>query len=188
MIRFAAPADAEALLFIYAQYIDTAVTFEYTLPSVREFRERILHISESYPYLVYERDGEILGYAYAHRYAEREAYQWGAELSVYLDRNMLSRGLGTRLYTALIELLKLQGVRTVYGLVTRPNEKSDRLHAAMGFTDAGATHNAGYKAGKWRDVTTYEKAIAPYDDNPAPPVSIGRADAAQIRSILEKYS
>ena len=85
-IRFAAPDDAAALLRIYAQYIETPITFEYTLPSEEEFARRIRDIQAVYPYLVYIEDGEVLGYAYAHRFQERAAYQWGAELSVYLDR------------------------------------------------------------------------------------------------------
>lgn len=189
MLRLAVPADAGALLAIYAQYIDTSVTFEYALPTEAEFRARIEDFSALYPYLVWEEGGgKPLGYAYAHRYAERAAYQWSAELSVYLDREAGGRGLGTRLYSALIELLKLQGVRTVYGLVTQPNEKSDRLHTAMGFTVAGVTHRVGYKAGRWRGVTLYEKPIAPYDDAPAPLKSIRDVDGEAVARILLKYS
>lgn len=187
MIRFARPADAEALLAVYAQYIDTSVTFEYVLPSAVEFRARIEAISQTYPYLVYEEDGVILGYAYAHRYAERAAYQWGAELSVYLDGGAQARGVGTRLYSCLIELLRLQNVKTVYGIVTHPNEKSDRLHARMGFTVAGVVHRAGYKAGHWHDVTTYELAIAPYDDPPAPLLPLSEAEPGAVRRILGSY-
>ena len=187
MLRFAAPEDAGALLAIYAQYIETSVTFEYDLPTPEAFRRRIEDISLVYPYLVWEEDGVPLGYAYAHRYAERAAYQWSAELSVYLDRASRGRGLGKKLYGALMELLPLQGVRTVYGLVTHPNEDSDRLHRSMGFAAAGETHNVGYKCGAWRGVTLYEKAVAPYDGAPEPLKSIRDADPAEIRKILEGY-
>ena len=184
MIRFAAPDDAPALLAVYAQYIDTSITFEYELPSLAEFRRRIEDFSHKYPYLVHETDGVVDGYAYAHRFAPRAAYQWSAELSVYLDGAARGRGLGRTLYEALMELLALQGVRTVYGLVTTPNEASDRLHRALGFTVAGVTHNVGYKAGRWRGVTYYEKAIAPYDDDPAPFKSIRDMDPKEIGSVL----
>lgn len=184
MIRFAKPADTEALLAIYAQYIETSVTFEYELPSTAEFRGRIEKISREYPYLVWEEDGAVLGYAYAHRFHERAAYQWGAELSVYLDRDIRARGVGRRLYAALMELVALQGVRIVYGLVTRPNERSDRLHAAMGFSVSGVTHSAGFKAGEWHDVTTYEKFIGRFDKPPAPLQSIRKVDPQRIREIL----
>ena len=188
MLRPALPEDAEALLDIYAQYIDTSVTFEYELPTREEFRRRIADITAVYPYLVHETEGVIDGYAYAHRFAERAAYQWSAELSVYLDRNARGRGLGRTLYAALMDLVHLQGVRTVYGLVTTPNERSDRLHLGMGFTPAGVTRNAGYKLGMWRSVTIYEKVIGDYTDDPAPLKSIRDIDAGTIGGILEAHA
>ena len=102
-IRFVVPDDSRALLDVYAQYVDTPVTFECALPSEHEFSERIAAVSAWYPWLVCGEGGQIAGYACAHRYMEREAYQWGAELSVYLDRNHTSRGLGKRLYRMLME-------------------------------------------------------------------------------------
>ena len=188
MLRFAVPADNDALLSIYAQYIDTSITFEYDLPSQEEFLRRIETISCRYPYLVHETDGVIDGYAYAHPFHERAAYQWSAELSVYVSRGARGHGLGTKLYGALIELLTLQGVRTVYGLVTHPNEKSDMLHTAMGFTAAGVTHNAGFKNGQWRGVTIYEKVIGRYTDDPAPLKNSRELDAEDIERILEAYA
>ena len=113
--RFAAPADSAALLKIYGEYLDTPITFECALPSEAEFAGRIAAVGREYPYLVCLEKGRIVGYAYAHRQAERAAYQWNAELSVYLDRSCTSRGLGRRLYGALIDILRLQGIRTVYG-------------------------------------------------------------------------
>ncbi len=185
MLRFATPADTPALLAIYAQYIETPVTFEYTLPTEAEFRRRIENISADYPYLIWEEDGRVLGYAYAHRHMEREAYQWNAELSIYLDRGAHSRGLGTRLYTALIDILRLQGVRNVYGCITLPNDKSTGLHESMGFSRCCVYHSAGYKCGKWHDVCWYEKAIAPYDSPPAPFCSIRALSAGRLESLLQ---
>lgn len=184
MIRFATVYDAEALLSIYGQYIDTSITFEYVLPSVSEFQERIRQISQGYPYLVYEENGAIRGYAYAHRHQERAAYQWNAELSVYLDRRIQSRGVGKKLYAALLELLTAQGVKTAYGCITLPNRKSVGLHKAMGFSSAGVHHRAGYKNGRWHDVVWYEKALGPYGDDPAPVTPIGAVGADKL---LEKY-
>lgn len=186
MLRFAAPEDARALLAVYHQYIDTSVTFEYTLPTAEEFRDRIEDISQDYPYLVWEEDGAILGYAYAHRFHERAAYQWCAELSVYLERAAHGRGLGTKLYTALMEILRLQGVRNVYGCITVPNDKSIALHKAMGFQLVAQFHNAGYKAGAWHDVVWYEKSIAPAGGTPAPIKSVRETPAAVLADILAK--
>ena len=171
-LHFATAADAPALLAIYRQYLDTPITFECAVPTEEEFAARVRDISGVYPYLVCEDGGEVIGYAYAHRQAERAAYQWNAELSVYLDRDHTGRGLGKRLYAALMELLRLQGVRTVYALVTVPNEKSEALHRAMGFRHMGTQRSTGYKDGAWRDVAWFEKAIGSYVDAPEPLGSI----------------
>ena len=187
-IRLAAAADAAALLGIYGQYIDTPITFECALPSEEAFRRRVAEYGAACPYLVWEEDGRILGYAYAHRLGERAAYQWSAELSIYLGRDSTGRGLGRRLYGALMELLRLQGVRTVYGCVTLPNAGSEGLHAAMGFRLTGTWHRAGFKCGAWRDVGWFEKTIAPYDPSPAPVRPIGEVPAAAAAEILERYS
>ena len=187
-IRFAAAADAAALLGIYGQYIDTPITFECALPSEEAFRRRVAEYGAACPYLVWEEDGRILGYAYAHRLGERAAYQWSAELSIYLGRDSTGRGLGRRLYGALMELLRLQGVRTVYGCVPLPNAGSEGLHAAMGFRLTGTWHRAGFKCGAWRDVGWFEKTIAPYDPSPAPVRPIGEVPAAAAAEILERYS
>ena len=183
-VRFAVPGDSRGALNIYAQYIRTPITFECALPTEQEFAERIAAISGYYPYLVCEEGGKIIGYAYAHRHMEREAYQWNAELSVYLDAAHTSRGLGKKLYGALIAMLKLQGIRTVYGCVTVPNKKSEALHKTLGFQISGTYHNAGYKNGKWHDVMWFEKAIAQYEPCPRPIVSIADVAREQLQKIL----
>lgn len=98
-IRFADPGDAAACLAVYAQYIDTSITFETVLPSEAEFSGRIRSYGAVYPWLIAEEDGRVLAYAYAHRAQERAAYGWNAELSVYVSRDAAGRGLGTKLYT-----------------------------------------------------------------------------------------
>lgn len=183
-IRFAAEGDSAALLQIYGQYIDTPITFEYALPTEAEFARRVRDIAAVYPYLVCEEGGRIVGYAYAHRQAERAAYQWNAELSVYLDKGHTGQGLGKHLYGMLIDLLRLQGIRTVYALVTVPNEKSEGLHRAMGFRHMGTQRSTGYKAGAWRDVAWFEKAIAPHGTDPAPLLPLGQVPAERIAAVL----
>ena len=185
-IRFAAEEDAPALLAIYGQYIDTPITFECRLPSREEFGGRIRDISAFYPYLVCEEEGKIVGYAYAHRQAERAAYQWNAELSVYLGRGCTGRGLGTRLYTLLMDLLRLQGIRTVYARVTTPNEKSEYLHGAMGFRRMGVQRSTGYKDGAWRDVAWFEKAIGDYNAAPEPPCSVHSLPPERVAELLDQ--
>ncbi len=169
MIRLVRPSDAPALLAIYAQSIHTPVTFEYELPTLEEFRGRILDISAHYPYLVLEEGDAVVGYAYAHRLRERAAFGWDAELSVYLDRSAQGRGLGTKLYSVLLELLRRQGVQAVYGCITSPNPASVALHEKLGFRYCGAFHGTGYKDGQWWDVLWYEKQIG-VGQTPPPPL------------------
>ena len=184
-LRFAAPQDTAALLEIYAQYIPTSVTFEYTLPTQPEFAARIEAFGAEYPYFVLKDGGKALGYAYAHRAFERAAYGWCAELSVYLDRAYCGQGLGTLLYRALMQILTLQGVKTVYGVVTSPNAASEALHRAMGFRTIGVFRAAGYKAGAWRDVTWFEKELSPHEENPAPVIPLPQLPPEAVAAVLD---
>ncbi len=179
-IRIAAREDAAGALAVYARYIDTPITFEYELPSVEEFARRIGDTLKTHPCLVAAEGETICGYAYAHPLRERPAYRWSAELSVYLAPEAASHGIGTRLYTTLIELLQRQGVQTVYGCVTTPNPASERLHEKLGFRRLGTFRNAGFKGGAWRDVTWFEKAIGTFD---VPPAELTVALAAETPPI-----
>ena len=151
-IREAVPGDAPALLDIYAPYIrDTVITFEYDVPTAEKFAARIEETAALHPYLVCERDGQIIGYAYAHRIRERAAYDWAAELSIYLAPEAQGQGVGTALYRCLIDLLEQQRLRILYGCVTLPNEKSQKLHEKLGFSLVGVWHGSGWKFDGWHD-------------------------------------
>lgn len=182
-IRFAEPSDARACLAVYAQYIDTAITFETVLPSEAEFAGRIRDYGAVYPWLLAEANGTVCAYAYAHRAQERAAYGWNAELSVYVSKDAAGQGLGTRLYRTLLELLAWQGVRTAYGVVTMPNEASAALHRKLGFHLLGTYHNTGYKNGRWRDVVWFEKPIGSFSGEPEPLLPIG--SLAERERILQ---
>lgn len=186
-ISLASPRDCARMLEIYSQYIDAPVTFEETLPDLSEFVGRLAQVSEFYPWLVCREGGRVQGYAYAHRQQPRAAYCWNAELSVYLDSGSTSRGLGRRLYGALIELLAAQGIKTAYGLVTVPNERSERLHESMGFRRLGECRSTGYKCGGWRDVCWFEKAIGDYGRDPQPPRPLSELPASLVSDILGRY-
>lgn len=184
-IRFANPSDAAPLCKIYEPYVlNTTISFETVPPDEREFARRISDISKSFPYLVCESDGEIIGYAYAHLYRERAAYRWDAELSIYLIENAHGTGAGKALYTALLRFLKLMDYQTVYGVVTCPNPKSDRFHLAMGFENTGTLQKSGYKLGKWVGVTTYQLFIGSHPKNPPEPLSISDISAEKAEEIL----
>lgn len=186
-MRFAKASDCAAMLKIYAPYIETTITFEQEVPACEDFLSRILSVQKSYPWLVWEEDGNILGYAYAHKFAERVSYLPSAELSVYLDTAVRGKGLGPKLYEALIAILKLQNVRSVYGIVTSPNERSEKLHEAMGFTRVSTLKNVGYKQG-WRDVSWFCKQIGPYSEPFTPFRPIGELEKDRLDAILRQFS
>ena len=166
-------------------FVSTPVTFEEEVPSCEAYRERIVRICEKYPCLVAEEGGHIVGFAYAHELRERIAFQWNAELSVYLAPAAQSRGAGSRLYAALIELLRLTGIKSVYGVVTSPNAASERLHNAFGFALMGVQPHAGFTCGAWHDVTWYVREIAPFEDAPAPPVPFPTYASAHPDQVSE---
>ncbi len=187
-LRMATENDVTAMLAIYGQYIDTPITFETKLPSVEEFKGRIREITAEYPWLVCEdENGDIIGYAYGHRQLERAAYRWNAELSEYLDGRVTSRGIGKRMLLVLLEILKVQGVHTVYSLVTSPNTKSDAMHKSLEFRNMGVCKNTGYKNGKWHDVTWYEKALLAYEDVPAELIPVGEIKKKLLDKILAAF-
>lgn len=187
-LRLARPEDVPALLAIYGQYIDTPITLEYELPDEAEFTRRVFTTLERYPYLVWEEDGALLGYAYAHPERTREGYQWNAELSIYLDRAAVGRGLGRRLFGALLDLLTAQGVRTVYGVVTCPNPASEGLHRSFGFHELAVHRNTGYKNGAWVDVAWFDRALSSYPANPAPVTPLPQLDRRVVEEILTARS
>ena len=123
-IRRATENDAEALLKIYAPYVEhTAITFEYEVPSVEEFRSRIRHTLEKYPYLVAEEDGELLGYAYVGPFHDRSAYDWAVETSIYVDERKIHKGVGGKLHDALEQALKIQGILNMNACIACQTEK-----------------------------------------------------------------
>ena len=186
VFRFAAENDAEKILEIYKPYVEnTTITFEYNVPTIEEFRERIREILKDYPYIVCEYGNEIVGYAYAHRIWSRAAYQWDAELSIYTNEKYAGNGIGKKLYGILLEILKLQNVVNVYGLVTYPNKSSEKLHSYFGFKKVAFFENVGFKFGKWIGVTWFEKAINPYFETPEPIKRISEIDESEIKKILD---
>ena len=188
VIRRAAESDAPALLDIYAPYIrDTAITFEYDVPTAEEFVARIADILKTHPYLVCEQDGKPVGYAYAHRIRERAAYDWAAELSIYLAPEAQGQGVGTALYRCLVDLLAMQNLRILYGCVTLPNGKSQKLHEKLGFSLVGVWHGSGWKRNGWHDVGWFEKRIGACC-MPQPVVPFEKLDRKKIQACLHRYT
>ncbi len=169
-IRDAVLTDAQRLLEIYGYYIqNTAITFEYEVPTTECFAQRMGRIMEHYPYLVAEADGTVMGYAYAAALIPRAACDWACEVSVYIDRTARKCGLGRRLYEALEAKLKAMGIVNLYASIAWPHPEDEYLtcnsaqfHAHMGFTQVGRLHNCGHKFGRWYDLLWVEKNIGSY--------------------------
>ena len=168
LIRPAELSDASAFAAIYAPYTATPITFESRAPSAADFETRIRAVTAAYPWLAAEEDGRVVGYAYAHRLREREAYDWEAELSVYLDAAHTGRGAGTALYAALMDMLSAQGVATAWACLVPPNAPSEALHVKCGFTFAGDWENVGWKCGAWHGIRWYRKQLLPSGEPPRP--------------------
>jgi len=166
-MRLAALSDSESILKIYEPYItDTAITFEVVVPPLGEFSDRIKGIIKEYPFLVYEIDGAVVGYAYASKHMERAAYAYDVNVSVYVASEYHGSGAAYKLYECLFILLKELGYKNAYAIITEPNIKSLKFHDKFGFTLIGTHHKTGYKFGQWHDVTWLEKTISEHDDKP----------------------
>ena len=166
-VREATVEDAPRLLEIYSYYVEnTAITFEYDVPTPEEFRGRIERIKARYPYLVIEKDGVIKGYAYAGVFKDRAAYDRSCEMSIYLERGAAGQGLGRMLYEALEEALRKQGILNLYACIGYPDTpdeyldyNSTRFHEHMGYSKVGTFHQCGYKFGRWYSMIWMEKMI-----------------------------
>ena len=169
-IRAATLADVPAILGIYAPFIlDTTVSFEYVVPTVAEFAQRVERIQKRFPYLVAEQDEQVIGYAYASAHRERAAYQWSVDTSVYIHPDAHRRGVARQLYMTLFDLLRRQGFYTAYAGITLPNPASEAFHRSMGFRPAGVYENVGFKFGTWHSTEWLQMALQPHGDDPAPP-------------------
>lgn len=188
-LRVATPGDAAPILDIYSPYIlNTSVTFETEVPGISAFSERIAGYLERWPWLVYEVDGVVAGYAYGTRHRERIAYQWCVETSVYVDSRFQKRGIAIALYDALIEILNYQGLRNLYAGINLPNDKSVAFHEKCGFTWFANYKNVGYKLGQWKTVGWWILQLNEYSDDPKPPLKFSELEPAYIIGVLSKYS
>ena len=191
MIRPALEADLPAILAIYGPYILTSTaTFEYEVPTLSAFTDRFRGITAQFPWLVWEEEGEILGYAYASAPYTRPAYAWCAEPSIYLRPDARGRGIGTALYAALEEILRTQGYQVLYALVTQENAASLRFHEKLGFRQMVLFPDCGFKFGRWLGLIWLEKRLKSVEiptSAPTPWPTI-RKDAQNFANILENLS
>ena len=175
-IRPAKPEDAEKLLAIYAPYVEqTAITFEYEVPTVEEFRERIHNTLKKYPYLVAEQGGEPVGYAYVGPFHDRPAYDWAVETSIYVDQNKKRMGIGKKLHEALEEELRNRCFLNMNACIAYPAQEDEYLtrnslgfHTHLGFRPVGSFTRCGYKFGRWYNMVWLEKLMGEHPASPAP--------------------
>jgi len=148
------------LATIYNPYItDGVISFEYDAVDGNEMARRIGRITERYPWIVYEIDGHIQGYAYASRWKERAAYHYCAETTVYLRQGQEGKGIGTLLYEELLRRLPNHDVKIAIGCIAVPNEASVALHEKLGFEKVGHFPEVGFKFDRWIDIGYWRKAL-----------------------------
>ena len=178
MVRIALETDIPAILAIYAPYVENSTaTFEYAVPTAEEFTRRFRDITRQFPWLVWEEQGEILGYAYASAPYTRAAYAWCAEPSIYLRGDARRRGIGTALYRALEAILEKQGYHILYALVTAENRESIAFHEKFSYGKQAFFPDCAVKFGRWLGLFWMEKRLKTVEIPTDPPtawVSIGQ--------------
>lgn len=166
-IRSAAPEDAAALLSIYAPYVEkTAITFELVVPSLEEFRSRIAKTLERFPYLVAERNGTIVGYAYVSTFKDRAAYDHCVETTIYIAEDERGNGIGAALYAELEQRMPAIGVTNLNACIAYApvedehlDNRSETFHARLGYEKVAHFHRCGFKFGHYYDMIWMEKIL-----------------------------
>lgn len=185
MIRLAAKEDAAGMLEIYAPFIlNSGITQETEVPLVADFQQRIAATLRERPWLVCEINDQVAGYAYAGKHRDRKGYQWCTEPSVYVGEKFGRLGVARALYTALFDILRLQGYINAYAVITLPNERSVAFHEKFGFYYFTTYKKIGYKLGQWHDVGWWQYDINPHIKDPKNPIKIPDTDRRAIDSIL----
>ena len=159
-IRAAATADAPAMQAIYAPIVETtAISFEEVPPTVEEMAERVETTLRSYPYLVAENGGRVVGFAYASQHRARAAYRRSVDVTVYVAEHARGAGVGRALYGDLLPMLAERGFHAAFGGIALPNPGSVALHEAMGFEHVGVYREVGFKFGRWHDVGWWQRLL-----------------------------
>ena len=191
MLRIATTDDIPEILAIYAPYIENSTaTFEYDVPCLRSFTHRFLTITQRFPWLVWEEDGRILGYAYASAPYERAAFSWCAEPSVYLRPEAQGRGIAAKLYAGLEAILKQQGFQVLYALITDENTQSIRFHEKAGYVQKVHFPDCGFKFNRWLGLIWMEKRLFSVTTPKSHPTHFGSIcqDVQRICDILDNLS
>ncbi|MBN2256739.1 MAG: N-acetyltransferase [Anaerolineaceae bacterium] len=161
IIRAVRDADSSAICKIYNHYIqETCISFEEVPVSVEEMDRRIAIITPTFPFLVYDVDGEIFGYAYGNKWKDRSAYRFTAEVTVYVDKDNHGKGIGNKLLQALIDDSRSRNIHVLIAVIALPNDKSIRIHEKHGFKKVAHFAEVGYKQNRWIDVGCWELRLS----------------------------
>ena len=186
-LRLATPDDAYAVHAIYAPIVrDTFISFEIDPPAVEEVARRIASILGRYPWIVFEDDLGVAGYAYASEHRERLAYQWSVDVTCYVHERARRRGIASRLYRALFRILERQGFTNAFAGIALPNDASVGMHASVGFVAIGTYVRVGFKCGNWHDVVWMGRGLAAPATSPLPPVPLPSIGARIVEDALAK--
>ena len=162
-IRAAVEADLPDIATIYGHELANSIaTFDLEAPDLTYWREKLAgRHSGDHLLVAVDEDDDVVGYAYSWSYRPRPAYALTRETSIYLDPSVRGKGVGRRLYPALLDAMADSGVHTAVALVALPNPGSVALHRAVGFEHVGTMREVGYKFDRWIDVAWYQKMLGP---------------------------
>lgn len=185
-LRFATGKDSKDILEIYQYYVENSIaTFAYTCPDLEEYRQWVEQSALQYPFLVLERAGKIIGFAYAHRWREREAFDWAVETSIYLAPDVTGGERGVRLYGTLLALLREQGIYQAYAVLANPNPASETMHQKIGFTQLGSQPCCGWKHGQWQGNTLWGYCLREPNREPAPVMPFCELNQEKLTQLME---
>ncbi|MGD1066497.1 MAG: arsinothricin resistance N-acetyltransferase ArsN1 family B [Vulcanimicrobiaceae bacterium] len=186
VVRLARPDDGAAFASIYGPIVaETAISFEVDPPGADEMTARVRGALAQHAWLAAEVDGAIAGYAYASQHRQRPAYRWGVDVAIYLDPRFRGRGLGSRVYRALLAVLHLQGYQRAYAGIALPNAASVAVHESAGFRLVGVYQRTGFKFGRWHDVGWWDRIIRD-DVDPREPAPLSSVAPAALAAALER--
>lgn len=177
MIETAKSEDAQRILEIYAPYVaNTAITFEYKEPTIKEFRQRIEKTLIKYPYLVAKIADRIVGFAYTSEFKNRAAYKWAVEVSIYVEFAYQNKGIGKALYHEIEKISKMQNILNINACIAIPDEGSVSFHKQRGYYQVAHFHQCGYKLNSWYDMVWMEKILGEHNIEPAEFISFSKLD------------
>ena len=188
-LRLIKENDIKDVLDVYNPFIkNTPITFECTVPSMKKFRKRVEHVTAKHPWLVAEENDRIVGFAYASVFKERMAYSWDVESSIYVIDDAGMQGIGTALYSAMEDILKLQGFYNIYAILTTGVKRSLYFHELMGYKKMYTLDCCGWKFDQWYGITCMCKTIGDIHQPPKEIIPIKELEKKSIDKILKKYS